>query len=94
MDGFFETVYQLVTQIPAGKVASYGQIAKVIGHPRSARMVGWAMRAAPPGLPWHRVVKQNGTLAPGLAVEQQFRLIDEGVSFTLDGRVDMKKHQW
>ena len=94
MDGFFEAVYQVVNQIPSGKVASYSQIATAIGRPRAARVVGWAMRAARPDLPWHRVVTQSGSLAPGCSLEQQLRLLNEGISFTPDGRVDMGKHQW
>ncbi len=54
---FFEQVYDIVAVIPSGKVVSYGQIARALGSPRSARMVGWAMARCPEGLPWHRVIK-------------------------------------
>ena len=62
--GFFEKVYAVVRQIPAGKVTSYGAIAKCIGSPQSARMVGWAMNAShgQEGVPAHRVVNRLGLL--------------------------------
>src|SRR5690625_7898442 len=61
---FFERVYQVVRQIPYGRVTSYGAIAKFIGSPQSARMVGWAMNSAhsKPDVPAHRVVNRNGLL--------------------------------
>ena len=54
--GFFDEVYRIVARIPHGKVASYGQIARLLGRPGAARQVGWAMRHCPGGLPWQRVV--------------------------------------
>ena len=61
---FFQKVYQIVRQIPYGKVTSYGAIAKVLGSPQSARMVGWAMNASHnlDDVPAHRVVNRNGLL--------------------------------
>ena len=59
---FFASVYALVAQIPPGFVASYGQLARMLGAPRAARQVGWAMRRCPDALPWQRVVRQDGTL--------------------------------
>ncbi|MEE9349243.1 MAG: MGMT family protein [Flavobacteriaceae bacterium] len=63
-DNFFEKVYVIVQQIPYGKVTSYGEIAKCLGMPKSARMVGWAMNAAhnKPNIPAHRVVNKQGLL--------------------------------
>jgi methylated-DNA-protein-cysteine methyltransferase related protein len=63
-DNFFERVYAVVKQIPYGKVTSYGAIARVLGSPRSARMVGWAMNAAHnlEDVPAHRVVNRKGLL--------------------------------
>lgn len=93
--GFFQEIYQLVAEIPAGQVVSYGQLAMMLGRPRGARMVGWAMHQAPPGLPCHRVVKQDGQLAPEhVFPEQRWRLAAEGVSFTADGRVQMDRYLW
>lgn len=95
MDGFFEEVYSIVAQIPCGKVMSYGQIAKALDRPRSARMVGWAMRRCPEGLPWHRVIKSDGTIASGVLPDLGRDLLAaEGVTFLDDGRVDMEACRW
>ncbi|NLW55579.1 MAG: MGMT family protein [Firmicutes bacterium] len=99
MKGFFQRVYQIVAQIPAGKVATYGQIAALLGAARNARIVGWAMHKAPPelNLPCHRVVNKAGTMGPGYLFapgEQRMLLEAEGVTFTLDGRIDLEKHLW
>lgn len=61
---FFERCYEVVRQVPYGKVTSYGAIAKFIGSPQSARMVGWAMNAShqDPTIPAHRVVNRQGLL--------------------------------
>ena len=63
--GFFEKVYQVAAQIPYGRVTSYGTIAKYLGTPKSARMVGWAMNASHlnPNVPAHRVVNRIGVLS-------------------------------
>ena len=101
MDGFFERTYDLVRQIPEGRVASYGQIARMLGEPRKARFVGFAMHGSPGmagGVPCHRVVFKDGSLAPGYAFggpdAQRALLEGEGVSFLPDGRVDMQNHAW
>lgn len=93
---YFQKVYEIVAQIPAGEVASYGQIARFIGMPRTARQVGWAMRRAPDNLPWQRVVKADGTVTgAGIYAEIRRSLLEsEGVQFLPDGRVDMAKCQW
>jgi methylated-DNA-protein-cysteine methyltransferase-like protein len=81
-------------------VATYGQIARLLGAPHGARLVGWAMHGAPPGsrVPWHRVIQQGGSLSPSVSPHdpgRQRRLLErEGVTFGLDGRVDMAAHQW
>lgn len=67
-EGFFERAYDVVRQIPRGRVATYGQIAAMMGEPRKARYVGFAMHASPGvagGVPCHRVVFADGSLAPG-----------------------------
>ena len=100
MGTFNESVYELVRQIPAGRVASYGQVARMVGRPRNARFVGFALHANPePGvIPCHRVVFKDGSLAPGFAFggpdEQRRMLEDEGVDFTTDGKVDMTRYCW
>ena len=92
---FFSKVYDLVAQIPPGRVTSYGQIARLLGNPRAARQVGWAMRVCPEGLPWHRVVRSDGTIAEdsfdGL---HRARLEEENVPFTPDERVDLDACRW
>lgn len=97
---YFESVYEIVTTIPEGKVATYGQIAALLGNPRAARTVGWAMRAAPSGLglPCHRVVNKRGTLAPSYAFHgyenQRAMLEAEGITFTNTGSINMAIHLW
>jgi methylated-DNA-protein-cysteine methyltransferase-like protein len=97
-DRFFERVYGLVREIPRGRVVTYGQIAVMLGVPRGARAVGWALRALPEAqavrVPWHRVVGAAGRISPrrGPGPEiQRRRLRAEGVTFrgTL---VDMRRH--
>ncbi|MGN0988720.1 MAG: MGMT family protein [Eubacteriales bacterium] len=92
--GFFASVYRVVTRIPRGKVASYGEVARAAGNPRMARQVGWALHHNPmPGkVPCHRVVMRDGSLTPSFAFGgeevQRTLLTDEGVLFMPDGRVD------
>ncbi len=99
-DGFFTRVYALVARIPRGRVATYGQIARILGAPRSARIVGWAMHGSPDGagISCHRVIQQGGTCSPNFRVGDpgaQRRLLEkEGVRFLLDGRVDLEAHLW
>ena len=63
----FDIIYDIICQIPEGKVASYGQIAALAGNRRWARVVGYALHAIPHGsdIPWHRVVKKNGEVFGG-----------------------------
>ena len=93
-----ERVYQLVAQIPKGKVATYGQLALLAGSPRASRIVGAAMFRAPAGLPCHRVLYRDGTLCCDEAFggkEIQRQLLEaEGVPFLPDGRVDLKRCLW
>lgn len=91
-------VYEIlsaVSEIPAGKVASYGQVARLIGREKNARLVGrvLSLAAAYGDYPCHRVVNSAGRLAPGFA-EQRMLLEAEGVGFLPGGRVDMKTYQW
>lgn len=98
--GFFEKVYAVVQEIPAGRVTSYGAIAKYLGAAKSARMVGWAMNAASKmeDVPAHRVVNRNGLLSgkhhfPGTYVMQQL-LEEEGIAVEEDKIVDFKVLFW
>lgn len=106
MGAFNDAVYETVRRVPRGKVTTYGQVARLIGQPRKARFVGYAMHGNPDpwdcsvqtGIPCHRVVFKDGRLAPGFAFggeeEQHARLAAEGVTFLDDGRVDMAACQW
>ncbi len=92
---FFQRVYDVIAQIPEGTVVSYGQIAHIIGSPRAARQVGWALRQCPDELPWHRVVKADGTVTGGCYADIRAQLLrGEGIPFLEDGRVDMQACQW
>lgn len=87
---FFSKVYNIVEQIPYGKVVSYGQIADMLGRFRGAREVGRAMRFCSGDLPYHRVVMADGSVAGGgLAEMRKETLKSEGVPFLSDGRVDI-----
>ena len=86
-------IRETIRQIPKGKVASYGDVAKASGFPGRARQVVWALQKAQ-GLPWHRVVGAGGRiLLPGeQGLEQRLRLETEGVTFR-SGRVWLEQHQ-
>jgi methylated-DNA-protein-cysteine methyltransferase-like protein len=95
---FFERVYAAVRAIPRGRVATYGEVARLLGVPRGARAVGWALGALSATrerrVPWHRVVGAGGriSLRDGVGPEvQRRRLKGEGVRF-LAGRVDLARH--
>lgn len=96
----FEKIYEIVCQIPAGKVATYGQIARQAGNPRWARVVGYALHANPAfgKIPCHRVVNKEGRTAPAFAFGgsdvQKAMLEAEGVTFLPDGRVDIAQCLW
>jgi len=101
MGAFFEECYDVVRQVPKGRVATYGQVARLVGRPRSARFVGFAMHGSPgmaEGVPCHRIVFRDGSLAPGFAFGgpdvQREMLEEEGIPFTADGRVDLAACQW
>ena len=92
---FSQRVYEIVGRIPCGRVVSYGQIARMLGVPRGARQVGWAMANCPEGLPWHRVVMADGSIAGGEYSQLRRQLLEEeNVPFLLDGRVDMAQSTW
>lgn len=91
---FFEKVWTEVSKIPKGKVATYGQIASILGT-RDARRVGHALHANKDrNVPCHRVVMKDGSMAPGFAfggpMEQKKILLSEGVEF-IENRVDLEK---
>lgn len=88
-------ILSVVEEIPEGKVATYGQIARLIGRDKNARLVGRVLSHAEyyGRYPCHRVVNHAGRLAPGWA-EQKFLLLDEGVSFKNENHVDMEENRW
>ena len=99
--GFHARVYAVVRQVPEGRVTTYGDVATILGSPRVARHVGWALAALPADqsdVPWHRVLNARGTISfKGDLVRaevQQARLEDEGVVFAGNGRVDLKRFRW
>ncbi|MBU0492042.1 MAG: MGMT family protein [Chloroflexi bacterium] len=107
MSHFFERVYEIVRQVPEGKVVSYGQVAAMLGAPHAARTVGWALHALPmdsdaqPGLdrvPWHRVINARGRISTSCqehaASVQQQLLEDEGVVFDERGYTDLERFRW
>ena len=94
---FPRAVWRVVSEIPRGHVATYGQIAAWLGYPRHARMVGRALRSVPAGVPWHRVVNSRGGIslraAMGSMVTQRILLEQEGVKLR-QGRVSLTRHRW
>ncbi len=92
-----DVIYEIVKQVPAGKVISYGQIARMI--PRcTARMVGFAMASCPEDVPWQRVINSQGKISPrgvgyGAEIQRQY-LEAEGVFFDDDNRVDFNQFGW
>lgn len=88
-------IYQVVNQIPRGKVARYGQIARLAEMPSHARLVGRILSQLPADtkLPWHRVVNSQGKITNPGRVRQEARLAEEGVNL-LNGRVSLKLFGW
>lgn len=93
----FERIYEVVKNIPKGKVATYGQVAMLAGNPRWARVVGYALHNNPDQstIPCHRVVNREGRVATGFAFgggkTQRELLEKEGIMFEADGRIDLDK---
>lgn len=93
---FRDEVYQIVAQIPKGRVMTYGQIAALCGRPRAARIVGGVAHFGDVSLPWQRVVKKDGSLAegyPGGVSGHQKALEEEGIKFD-DHRLDTGVYLW
>ena len=94
---FRRAVWRIISDIPRGHVATYGQIAAWLGYPRHARMVGRALRSVPSDVPWHRVVNARGGIslraAMGSMVTQRILLEQEGVRLRR-GRVALARHGW
>ncbi len=95
----YQKIYEIVREIPEGKVATYGQIAQMVGN-CTARMVGYSMSALPPGndVPWQRVVNRQGKISirsSGSEDDLQRRLlINEGIVFDSSGKIDLVVYRW
>jgi methylated-DNA-protein-cysteine methyltransferase-like protein len=91
-------LFALVRACPTGRATTYGALAKAIGYPRGARMVGWIMNEAGEGVPAQRVVNSQGELSGSWAFAapdaMRSQLEAEGVPFLDDGRVDLKRCGW
>ena len=94
----YQAIYAVVRRIPKGRVASYGQVARVAGLVNAARQVGYALHALPSGsaVPWHRVLNAQGavSLRNHNALTQRLLLTREGVRFDARGRVDLARFGW
>jgi methylated-DNA-protein-cysteine methyltransferase-like protein len=96
-NALYHRIYEVVRQIPPGRVATYGQVATVVGPPVTARQVGDAMAAlrhGSPGLsiPWQRVINAQGKVSTGR--RQQQLLEQEGVVFNAKGHTDLRRFGW
>ena len=95
---FFESVYQIVKTVPKGKVTTYGDIAKAIGSPRSAKFVGFALHQNPDPeqIPCYKVVNRDGRLAKSFVFggeDVQKALLESDGIEVIDGRVDLEKYR-
>ncbi len=91
-------IFAVVRKIPRGRVACYGQVARLAGLGNHARLVGYALHALPPrsGVPWHRVLNARGRVSlPGSSAQTQLRLLErEGVRPSAGGVINLAKYQW
>lgn len=96
----YASIWSVVKKIPRGRVATYGQVATLAGLDGHARQVGYALHNLPDSsrVPWHRVINAKGEISPRTTSDshelQRLLLEAEGVEFTLDGRVDLRKFRW
>jgi methylated-DNA-protein-cysteine methyltransferase related protein len=93
----YAAIYKAVKKIPNGKVATYGQIARLAGFPNHARLVGYALHALrDPSIPWHRVINARGeiSLSDVGSEVQRGLLANEGIIFSMSGKVDLKQFGW
>ncbi len=97
-DSFRQRVFHVVAAIPYGQVATYGDIAQLIGSPRAARQVGGVLKRLPEGsaLPWHRVINRHGEIS--LTGNDYFRqkkaLVAEGICVDAAGRINLQQYRW
>ena len=93
-------ILAVVQRIPPGHVATYGDVARLAGLPRRARLIGKVLRDAPEqcAVPWHRVINATGRISQRTdadsARRQQQLLSDEGIEFNQSGRIDLNRYRW
>lgn len=95
----YQNIYSIVKQIPVGKIATYGQIARLAGMPNHARQVGYALAASGDiNIPWQRVVNASGEISkrknPDIENYQRMLLEAEGIKFDLNNRINLKRFLW
>jgi len=96
----WETIRNVIREIPRGRVATYGQIATLAGFDGHARQVGYALHSLPEGsdVPWHRVVNARGEISARARSDshevQKLLLEAEGITFDRDGRIDLERFGW
>ena len=96
----YKRIYEQVSKIPSGKVATYGQIATLAGYDRQARQVGYALSSLEEGsdVPWHRVINAKGEVSPrshrGYDHFQKMLLEEEGLQFSASGKIDLGEYRW
>jgi methylated-DNA-protein-cysteine methyltransferase-like protein len=98
--GLHERIHAVVSRVPAGRVATYGQVARLAGLPGQARLVGYALSALPDRsrVPWHRIVNARGQISArsegGHDRLQRLLLEDEGVVFDRECTIELRLFQW
>ncbi len=96
----YDGIYGMVRRIPRGRVATYGQIACLVGIPRQPRQIGYALAALRDHhpVPWHRVVNAKGEISrrseSGFEARQRLLLQSEGIVFDLRGRISLSRFRW
>ena len=103
MENFYQRVYEMVRQIPYGRVMTYGQIAVLLGKPTASRAVGYALHRTPAGqrIPWQRVINSQGKISPRGAGDklhepplQRVLLESEGIKFNAQGKIRFEQYLW
>jgi methylated-DNA-protein-cysteine methyltransferase related protein len=99
-DSTYQRIYRVVSRIPRGRVATYGQVASLAGFPGHARQVGYALHALPAevGIPWQRVINAKGEVSFRSGSDnhrlQRMLLAEEGIRFGRAGQIDLQRYRW
>lgn len=100
MSSNYQVIYEMISRVPEGRVATYGQIARLVKRPYGARQVGYALAALNDNgdVPWHRVVNARGEISSrtkaGYEDFQRILLEDEGIVFNQAGQIDLAQFLW